>query len=203
MAISDDYFAGLFDGEGCVKARLDSKGCMTMSVCVQMCSREPIVALHERFGGFFFDGARKTPKGSKIYEWRIWNADAVECLKVLSARCLNKRNACIAGLKIAEFMAANNRKQPLSMDEKLSRIECMEVIQKANARGGKTTTTSKEKMDKFLSEKDFGRKKVALSNGRVFESMTAAAKELGVTTGAIWHGVNGGYPVKGLKVYSA
>lgn len=203
MKVSDDYFAGLFDGEGCVTARLDGKGCMTMSVCIQMCSREPVVALYERFGGFFFDGKRKTSKGSKIYEWRTWNADAVECLKVFSIRCLNKRSACIAGLKIAASMAANNRKQPLSMDEKLSRIECMEVIQKENTRGGKKTTAPKERIHKFLSEKNFGRKKVALSDGRVFESMTAAARELGVTTGAIWYGVNGGHPVKGLKVCNA
>lgn len=201
MAISDDYFAGLFDGEGCVSARIDKKGCVTLSVSVQMCARDPVVAIYERFGGFFRDGKRKTASGSRVYVWAINNVGAVECLEVLSKKCINKRAACISALKIAKSMAQNSRKQPLSFDEKIVRLECVNSILLANSRGGKRTTLSEERIKKFLSEKDFGRKSVSLSDGRVFESMSSAAKELGVTCGAIWHAVNGGCEVKGFKVY--
>lgn len=203
MKVSDDYFAGLFDGEGSVTLRLDKAGSMTLRVSIIMCSRDPVVAAYRRFGGEFVDGKSTTKSGSKIYKWQVHNAKAVECLRVLSDKCLNKKAACSAALVVAESMAKNNKKQPLSDAEKAVRLECLNVVLKSNSRGGKVTEMPAERINKFLSKRNFGCKKVALCDGREFESMSAAAKELGVTAGAVWHGVNGGYPVKGFKVYSA
>ncbi len=201
MTISDDYFAGLFDGEGCVSISLDKKGSMNLSVKISMCSRAPVFAVYERFGGRLSDGSRKTELGSKIYTWSIENASAVECLEVLSSRCINKKEPCIAALKISKSMAANDRKQPLPLEDKLFRLEQFRIIANANVRGGSKRVISQERIEKFLAPKDFGRVRVRLSDGRSFNSMTEAAKELGVSCGAIWHGVRGGYPVKGFKVY--
>jgi hypothetical protein len=198
--MTDDYFSGLFDGEGCVSVTMSKKGCISLSVSVQMCAREPVFALHQRFGGKFVDGKRATSKGSKIYQWTCYNVEAVECLKVFANKCLNKREVSLAGLRIAESMKSNDRKQPLSDVEKNLRLADFNIIIKNNSRGGITTKTPDERIQKFLSPKNFGGVRVELSDGRVFDSMSSAARELGVSAGAIWHGLNAGNPVRGFGI---
>jgi hypothetical protein len=168
-----------------------------------MCAREPVFAVYQRFGGSFEDGKRKTPKGSPIYTWKVYNVEAVKALRVLASGCLNKKRVCLAALDIAESMARNNRKQPLSAEEKVSRLRCLEVIVEGNKRGGSSRKISPEKIEKFLSPKDFGSTSVVFSDGRTFDSMSAAARELGVSAGAVWHGIRGGYAVKGVGIVKA
>ena len=107
MATSDAYFAGLFDGEGCVFMSLSKKAGISISVKVSMCDRPGVYALYQRFGGHFSDGDQKTKTGRNVFTWTAYNAASVEALTVFSELCLVKFGVAAAALPIAIEMRDN------------------------------------------------------------------------------------------------
>lgn len=184
--LTDQYFAGLFDGEGCVSVHLAKAGYINVWAKVQMCDRAPVIALHNRFGGSFQDGKVKTKTGRSVYVWSVYNADAVEALEVFSKLCLVKNIVSSAALPIALGMLNNPTRGILTTEEKLARIEAAKIIALINKPVGVRRIFDEAAVSAYLEPKRMGGgKRVKLSDGRIFDSVSDAAKALGVTISAV------------------
>jgi hypothetical protein len=183
---TDAYLAGLFDGEGCVSMSLAKNNYMAITVKVSMCDRAPVAALYERFGGEFSDGKQKTPHGRFIFSWMVYNADAVEALEVFSQECLVKRVVAQAALPCAKNMLENKTRGVLSQTEKAARIAAAQIIADINKPVGQRRILNADAVAEYMRPKTMGGgKKVRLSDGRIFSSVSAAAQTLGVSISAV------------------
>lgn len=198
--VSDEYLCGLFDGEGCISLSLAKKGYMSLTVSVAMCSRNEVAALYERFGGFFEDGKRTTATGSVYYRWSVQNAKSIEALNVFAAGCLNKAEVARLAIPVAVSMRDNETKQPLSVEEKKNRILIATKISSINQTHTPVAAFDKTLVDRYLKRTKLGGGKSVLVDGVKYESQREAGRAIGVTSGAIWHGMRTGKPVKGRKV---
>ena len=189
VVLTDSYFAGLFDGEGCVNAHLDKRGFIQISAKVAMCDREPIDALRQRFGGYFIDGHTTPSVKRPIYTWAVYNGDAVEALELFSRLCLVKRTAALAAIPLAASLKNNPGKAILTRHEKELRIKAAEEVRAACTRWGAIKGVDPEWRAKYLEDKDRGsdkvRRQIRLSDGREFKSVTDAARALGVSGVAV------------------
>lgn len=184
--VTDQYFAGLFDGEGCVSLHLAKAGYINLRAAVTMCDREPVCALYNRFGGSFRDGKSKTPHGRLIYTWSVFNAEATEALEVFSKLCLVKNSVALTALPIAVSMLKNPTRGVLSQEEKIARVEAAKIIASINKPVGNRLILDEKLVEEYLKPKRLGGgKKVKLSDGRLFDSVSDAAKALGVSVSAI------------------
>jgi len=204
MATSDQYLAGLFDGEGCVCMHLAKAGYVSVQVKVSMCDRAPVAALFERFGGSFSDGQRITKTGRNIYTWCVFNAECVEALEVFSKNCLVKNIVAQAALPTAHNMAKNPTRGVLSQAEKIARVEAAQLIARTNKPVGHRRILNQESLDAYMTPKRMGGgKKVRLSDGRVFDTTQAAADALGVSISAVSLAKRKGTRTAGLLVEAA
>jgi hypothetical protein len=200
--VTDEYLAGLFDGEGAVSMSLAKKGYVTVAVTVSMCDRAPIAALHARFGGGFQDGLLQTSHGRSIYRWSVFNAGAVEALEVFGRLCLVKCVVAQAALGTAYSMRDNKTRGALSHDVKAARVAAAEVIARINKPVGPRRILNQEAVAAYMAQKRTGGSthKVRLSDGREFYDNKAAATALGVTHSAVSHAKRTGRPCKGFLV---
>lgn len=199
--VTDQYLAGLFDGEGCVAVHLAKANYISVIVKVTMCDRAPILELFKRFGGEFQDGKAKTKTGRYIYSWTIHNADAVEALELFSAQCLVKSTVAAAALPIARGMLNNPTRGVLSQEEKQARVEAAKLISSINKPVGARRIFDEAAVAAYMTPKNIGGgKKVKLSDGRVFNSLSEAASALGVTISAISYAKCKGTKTAGLFV---
>jgi hypothetical protein len=204
MTTSDEYLAGLFDGEGCVSMHLAKAGYVSVQAKVSMCDRAPIVALFERFGGSMSDGKQITKTGRQVYTWSVFNAECVEALQVFAKLCLVKNLVAEAALPTAKNMADNPTRGVLSQAEKKARIEAAQFIARINKPVGKRRILDAFMVDAYMAPKRIGGgKKVRLSDGRVFDTTRAAAKALGVSESAVSLAKRKGTRTAGLLVEAA
>lgn len=202
--LSDQYFAGLFDGEGSVSMSLRKDGYIGVVVSVVMCDRAPVEQLYFRFGGRFEDGKYKTSTGRLIYKWTIHNSEACEALEIFAKLCLVKNIVANAALPCVKSMFNNPGRHPLSIEEKKARIEAAEFISSINKPVGKRRILDPDAVNAYLRRTKLGGgKSVKLSDGRIFESISAAARALGVTVAAVGHAKRKSRKVRGLTVESA
>jgi len=204
MTTSDAYFAGLFDGEGCVSMHLAKAGYVSVHVKVSMCDRAPVSALFARFGGSMSDGQQQTKTGRNVYTWSVFNADCVEALRVFSEMCLVKNTVAAAALPTAENMATNPTRGVLSQAEKGARVEAAQLIARINKPVGSRRVLNTAAVDAYMRPKRMGGgKKVRLSDGRVFDTTMAAAHALGVSISAVSLAKRKGTRTVGLLVEAA
>jgi len=204
MTTSDEYLAGLFDGEGCVSMHLAKAGYVSVHVKVSMCDRAPVAALFARFGGSMSDGKQITKTGRRVYTWSAFNAESVEALQVFSRLCLVKNLVAAAALPTAESMASNPTRGVLSQAEKTARVEAAQLIARINKPVGKRRILDSESVDAYMAPKKMGGgKRVRLSDGRVFETTLAAADALGVSISAVSFAKRKGARTAGLLVEAA
>lgn len=184
--LSNQYFAGLFDGEGCVSMTLARSGYLAVNVKVTMCDRAPVVALYDCFGGYFSDGKSQTKTGRNIYTWGVYNADSVEALEVFSTLCMVKNTVAKVALPIAMHMRSNATRGVLSQEEKIARIEAAKIIAAINKPVGHRRILNESSVSAYMEPKTMGGgKRVKLSDGREFNTLSAAALALGVTSSAV------------------
>lgn len=204
MTTSDEYLAGLFDGEGCVSMHLAKAGYVSVHVKVSMCDRAPVAALFARFGGSMSDGKQITKTGRQVYTWSAFNADSVEALHVFSRLCLVKNLVAAAALPTAESMASNPTRGVLSQAEKRARIEAAQVIARINKPVGKRRALDEDSVESYMAPKRMGGgKRVRLSDGRIFDTTAAAATALGVSISAVSLAKRKGTRTAGLLVEAA
>jgi len=204
MATSDEYLAGLFDGEGCVSMHLAKAGYVSVHAKVSMCDRAPVAALFARFGGSMSDGQQITKTGRHVYTWSVFNAECVEALLVFSKLCLVKNVVAVAALPTAENMASNPTRGVLSQAEKKARIEAAQVIARINKPVGKRRILDGDLVEAYMAPKRMGGgKRVRLSDGRIFDTTMAAATALGVSISAVSLAKRKGTRTAGLLVEAA
>lgn len=204
MTTSDEYLAGLFDGEGCVSMHLAKAGYVSVQVKVSMCDRAPVAALFARFGGSMSDGKQITKTGRQIYTWAAFNAESVEALQVFSRLCLVKNLVAAAALPTAENMASNPTRGVLSQAEKKARVEAAQVIARINKPVGKRLVLDSDSIEAYMTPKRMGGgKRVRLSDGRIFDTTMAAATALGVSISAVSLAKRKGTRTAGLLVEAA
>jgi hypothetical protein len=198
---TDDYFVGLFDGEGCVSLHLAKAGYISVQVKVSMCDRAPVVALHQRFGGRFDDGKTQTKTGRRVYTWSMFNAECVEALEIFAIKCLVKQEVSSAALPVAASMKENPTRGVLSQDEKAARLEAAKIIARINKPVGKRRVLDENAVAIYMAPKRMGGgKKVRLSDGRVFNTVSEAADALGVTVSAVSYAKRKGGRTAGFLV---
>jgi hypothetical protein len=86
MTISDDYFAGLFDGEGWfnirrVKAshyRGTRQWAFQCSTNLVMREKSILIRMQERFGGNLNDIKNRSSKHSPYFSWRLGGLDSLK-----------------------------------------------------------------------------------------------------------------------------
>lgn len=204
MTTSDEYLAGLFDGEGCVSMHLAKAGYVSVHVKVSMCDRAPVAALFARFGGSMSDGQQITKTGRHVYTWSVFNAECVEALRVFSRLCLVKNAVAAAALPTAENMASNPTRGVLSQAEKKARIEAAQIIARINKPVGKRRILDGDLVEAYMAPKRMGGgKRVRLSDGRIFDTTMAAATALGVSISAVSLAKRKGTRTAGLLVEAA
>jgi hypothetical protein len=197
----DYYFAGLFDGEGSVSMSLRKDGYIGVVVAVVMCDRAPIVALYDRFGGRFEDGKYRTHTGRSMFRWTAHNTEAIEALEVFSSLCLVKNTVAAAAIPCVRSMRNNPGRLPLSREEKEARLAAAEFIASINKPVGKRRILDPKAKEDYLRDKSRGGgKAVRLSDGRTFESISAAAHALEVTVAAVGHAKRKNGKVRGFTV---
>lgn len=200
-SVSDQYFAGLFDGEGCVSMSLARSGYLSVVVKVTMCDRAPVHALYARFDGYFSDGKQRTHTGRNIYTWAVYNADSVEALELFSTLCMVKNSVAKAALPIALHMRDNAHRGALTQEEKTARIAAAEFIASINKPVGYRRVLDKASVDAYMEPKTKGGgKRVRLSDGREFNTLSEAASAIGVTVSAVSIALRKQSKTKGLTV---
>lgn len=202
--VTDYYFAGLFDGEGSVSMHLAKAGYISVQAKVAMCDRAPIYALHQRFGGRFDDGKQKTKTGRNVFVWSVFNGESVEALQLFSKLCLIKNTVAQAALPTALSMSKNPTRGVLTQEEKTARVEAAKLIAKINKPVGNRRILDDVSVKAYMTPKKMGGgKRVRLSDGRIFESNSAAARALGVTHSAVGHAQRKKGTVRGFTVEAA
>lgn len=200
----DTYLAGVFDGEGSVSMSLTKAGYLSVAVRVVMCDRAPVALFYERFGGYFYDGQHCTPHGRKIYSWSLYSGDTVEALEMFTQRCLVKNVVAGYALPCAKSMRDNPTRGVLSQAEKAARIAAAEAIARINKPVGLRRVLDPATVAEYMKPKTSGGgRAVRFEDGRTFPSLSAAARELGVTVSAVRHAKRNKRRVRGILVEAA
>ena len=103
-ARSDEYFAGLFDGEGCVYVQ--TCGQFSLRAAVRMMTREPLDALRVRYGGGIYAETRKD--GKTIFLWTVNAQNAIHFLGAIQPFVLNKRRQVEVALCYKSLIGRGN-----------------------------------------------------------------------------------------------
>lgn len=102
MTYSDDYLAGVFDGEGTITAYRSSKGHWVLRVGVGMSAKHIVEAFQCRFGGGFHSRKKRTAGGLQMHEWYLCGGAAVEFLAWAISHCHEKNKQAKVALPLAE-----------------------------------------------------------------------------------------------------
>lgn len=110
------YFAGLFDGEGCISInhtkRKNRQDTYDLRCTVNMTDPAPILKLKEIYGGSFFIELPKkrghhTSRFS-LYRWNVGGELGENFIKSILPYCLNKRPQLELGLKFRQTIQDRN-----------------------------------------------------------------------------------------------
>ena len=177
------YLAGVFDGEGCVSASIQKKNTCLLSVSVVMTDRQAIDMFYDVFGGSRSIRVDETKKGKSktVFSWRIYNAESVAALEVLSTRCRVKKNVAHKGLMLARRFSPGAAGPAVSLEEKQARLALMAEIRALVGR----SSLDHNKIESFLKQRHNGAKAIVSDSGLRFRSQSEAARSLGVHTTAI------------------
>lgn len=94
--MTDDYFAGLFDGEGTLRISRNGRQYQLL-ISLGMTAEEPIKALRERFGGWIEHRSNTGTQWKPVYIWRGSSGTAIRFLDAVQPLlCVKKRQAEIA-----------------------------------------------------------------------------------------------------------
>lgn len=95
--MTDDYLAGVFDGEGCITASLHKNNKLHLRCSVQMNAKAPVEEFYKRFGGSFYE---REARGAWV--WQLSASDAVEFLEMINAKGLVKAPIAKLALPLAK-----------------------------------------------------------------------------------------------------
>lgn len=131
------YFAGFFDGEGCV--RLKRSGNYIYSVVIVVNTNlEVLIDFKEKFGGNIQPRKRKVSYHKKIYAWEIYSKASVPFLEAILPYLIVKREQVIIVLKMERSLRKSGNKglsKTLPKKEIGRREKVLEKMYLLNQRG--------------------------------------------------------------------
>jgi hypothetical protein len=128
VMMTDDYAAGLFDGEGTLRISFNGKQYQLLA-SLGMTDRRPIEQLKKRFGGWIEERTNAGTPWRPVYIWRASSTGAVALLDAIEGRVVVKaEHVAIA----REFQALLKHRTPLDDPRKQALYDKMK---EANRRG--------------------------------------------------------------------
>lgn len=112
------YFAGLFDGEGCV--RLSTRRSPVLKVSIVNTDARPLRHLHRQFGGSITEhtwGARHGRPWRRSYEWQVAAGIARSFLRWIAPYVLIKREQVDIALEFLATRRADRSTKRLTPEE--------------------------------------------------------------------------------------
>lgn len=149
MTYSDDYLAGLFDGEGSISAYLSKTGGWVLRVQLGMTSGHLVRAFYDRFGGGLHERKKPTKSGLTMHEWYLAGGKSVGFLEWAIKNCHEKdKQAAMAlplALQLREYRNKRAGKRPsdvvISQEDFAERTEIAEKLRAMNGARSRFTTT--------------------------------------------------------------
>ena len=126
------YFAGIFDGEGCVSIQ-PNKGQLTLTVDVVNTNFEVIENMHKYLGGHL--SLRTQNKISPMRVWYVRGHKCAESLKPLIPYLHIKREQALLAIEFSKTIG--NPPCKLSEDIKIWRNEAYKKMKTLNSRRGR------------------------------------------------------------------
>lgn len=137
MELSDQYIAGLFDGEGHVCISHDDK---RMNVGISSCDRRVLDVLHDRFGGHVIEHRRESERQRTLYQWILRKkGEQLVFLAAVKPWVMLKEeavSAAFAFLATCKNLGGDRYVEVLSEDEWRVRKEARQVLYRVNANHG-------------------------------------------------------------------
>ncbi len=105
------YFAGLFDGEGCVQLRkpYQTSNCIMFECSICMTDRAPLKLLHDHFGGCLLERKMRPNTNFIQYEWKVRSRLALNFAKLISPFSIVKKAQLDLGIYFQENKVYNKR----------------------------------------------------------------------------------------------
>lgn len=132
------YYAGLFDGEGCVsinkvKGYNGRKDSFQLRVSVSSTNREVLVRLHMKFGGTLLE-KKSRPKAQPSWQWAMTSKMARDFLTLLQPYLIIKSEQARIGIL---FQGERDARQGKLAEDSLDKeFKHYESIRRLNARWG-------------------------------------------------------------------
>ena len=127
MKLNNQYLAGLFDGEGCIRIQRNvwSKGSTknpiySLRCSINMTDKKVISMLHNTFGGCLNVSKRPNPNHRTIYNWIMGSQKAYNFLKQIQPYCITKKEEINLAIEFQDHIFECGRKwgkyKPLNKD---------------------------------------------------------------------------------------
>lgn len=126
MSVSDQYFAGLFDGEGTLRISYNGRQYQLLA-SLGMTHRNPIDSLLDRFGGWVETRQNTGTKWKPIYVWRASSTGALLLIEAIHPYLLVKNEHARVAL---EFQSLIGTKLPMNHPRKQALYHEMRELNK-------------------------------------------------------------------------
>ena len=126
--MTDDYFAGLFDGEGTLRISYNGRQYQLLA-SLGMTDRRPIEALKERFGGWIEERSNAGTAWRPVYIWRASSKGAAALLDAVEDALIVKREQARLARSFQELLA---ERTPMDDPRKQA---CYDEMRELNKRG--------------------------------------------------------------------
>jgi hypothetical protein len=136
--ISDQYLAGLIDGEGAVTIlhyRSESRFRSHISVLVTMCDREPLDAIATRFGTRVLTLPRRNSRWRTAYRWQSQGVAAENLLRAILPYLIVKRQQAELALAFRDTLTAEGGRTKITAETMHLRAALAAEIHRLNERG--------------------------------------------------------------------
>lgn len=128
--MTDDYFAGLVDGEGSIRIARQSRG-YHLRVQMTLTDRRPLDALRARFGGSVYAWDPADGRRRPWYQWVVTSSRAAAALEALLPHLMVKQAQAYLGL---EFQSLLDGSEPRLSPRKVSMFEQMKELNRRGPR---------------------------------------------------------------------
>jgi len=119
--VTDDYLAGIFDGEGSFTIVMCGK---RLQARAQLSIREKYIVelLADRFGGFIRQNKARKAEHATTWRWNITGPNLLQFCLDMKELLLVKRSACLTVLEFQRLKTGNTSFRPMS-DETRRQLE--------------------------------------------------------------------------------
>jgi hypothetical protein len=125
------YFAGLFDGEGCISvAMLKDRSCR-IAIRITMTDRPTIQWLKKTFGGYI-SPLKARPRCKAAYEWRLLNQQARSVLSATVPFLKLKKEKALKFIELASLVYFQTQKRLHREKGRIPKLTDAELQEKLN-----------------------------------------------------------------------